>query len=87
MSNYEDVIFDLNILFEYPVNLPYKRTNLKYKNKYIIYKYDNKKFVKVYDGDNQCHMIYVGDFWKGSAIGKYLNKDKDMGKWWSPQYE
>ena len=48
---------------------------------------DNKKFVKVYDDDNQCHMIYVGDFWEGSPIGKYLNKDKNMGKWWSPQYE
>ena len=84
MSSYEDVIKDMHILFEFPTNLPYIRTSLRYRNKYIIYKYNNRKFVKVYDDNNQCHMIYVGDFWKGSPIGKYLNKNKDMGKWWSP---
>ena len=85
MSSYEDVKKSLPVLIEYPVNLPYVRTGLKYMNKYIIYRYNGYGFIKLYDNDNICHMVYVQRFWEASALRQYLNKGN--GEWWSPQYE
>lgn len=85
MSSFDDVVSGLNILIEYPINLPYVKTGIKYRNKYIVYKYNDKKFVKVFDDDNKCHMVYVGDFWEGSSLQRFLNTTG--GEWWSPQNE
>ena len=50
INEYRDIVEEyFHILIEYPIDLPYIKTSYKFINKYPIYEYDNKRFIKYED--------------------------------------